>query len=801
MRQTRAMNDHALGVLEFDKVVTMLVERTSFGPGTERALRTAPTADLRSIEDDLERVSEARGLLDDGEGIPLQGARDARVALERASREGATLTCEELVDVGKFLAAVGAVRGFLTARRERRPKLGELAEGLTPHDDVADAIGRAIDEVALEVRDSASRELARIRRSIEATRSRLDDRLQSILKEGLSGDTVQELAIHIRNGRHVLPVKRASRSKLKGIVHDQSASGATVFIEPMEIVPLNNELTDLAAEEQKEIARILRGLTALVGERVDDLGRSLATLGEIDYVRAAAFLSRDLDSARPSLNREGRLRICGGRHPVLQAMVSGGGGEVIPLDLSLGDGATTLVISGPNAGGKTVTLKTIGLLTLMAQSGLHVPAAPDTELSVFGDVHADIGDEQSIEQSLSTFSSHLRVIDEILEAAGPETLVLIDEMGAGTDPDEGASLAIAILEELTSRGVPTIATTHLGSVKSHVHNHGGMTNGSMAFDPDSLEPSFRFVPGVPGASHALAIAESLGLPPSVVGRARELRDQDAAKVDSLLADLTERERRLAESLDDAVREHERAKLMARDYEERLAGVKDERRKIRTEALAEAREILDRAQSLVEKTVRELKAKEAASRTIKEARERLRERRDAAARALEAVQREAAPPEDGEPPDELEVGMRVRIARVGREGQLLELPDGRGRVRVRIKNATVEVNADDLRQADGEPAVPERRGGKVSYTIDVDESPAVELRLLGMTTDEAESEIERFVSTALVQDISTIRIVHGKGTGALRERTHQVLRGLSSVRSFRLGGWGEGDTGVTIVELK
>ncbi len=794
------MNDHALGVLEFDKVVKMLVDRTSFGPGAERARRITPIVDVPSIEEDLGKVSEARTTLDGGAALPPGDARDVRPALERATVEGSSLSCEELLDVRKTLGAIADARGFFSKRSDECPRLWKLAGGLAPHEDVAEAIGRAIDEASIEVRDSASKELARIRRSIGKTRGRLDEKLRSILQRELRGDAVQELAVHIRNGRHVLPVKRAAQSSFQGIVHDQSASGATVFVEPLETVPLNNELADLVAGEHQEIARILRHLTAGVGACAEDIRLSVSILAQLDFVRAAALLSRDLDAVAPKLNREGRLDIREGRHPVLDEMVRAAGGEVVPLTLRLGSGATTLVISGPNAGGKTVTLKTVGLLTLMAQSGLHVPAAADTELSVFRDVFADIGDEQSIEQSLSTFSSHLKVVDEILEEARPDTLVLIDEMGAGTDPDEGASLAIAILEELTDASVPTIATTHLGSVKSHVHNHEGMENASMAFDPVTLEPTFRFVPGIPGSSHALAIAESLGLPDRVIARARELRDRDAVRVDDLLADLAERERRLEGELSEATLENEKAKLLAREYEQRLEGVRDERKKLKARALAEARETLDRAQSLVEQTVKELRAKEAARQTIKEAREKLRARRAEVARELEAMDR-PAPTDDGEKPEELVPGMKVRVVGLGRIGELLDLPDGKGKVRVRVKNATVEVSGDDLRKAEKGQEVPEGRRARASYTMDVDEAPAVELHLRGMTTDEVEGAIEKFVSVALVQGITTVRIVHGKGTGALRRRTHEVLRDLSSVRSFRLGGWGEGDTGVTIVELK
>ncbi len=793
------MNVHTLEVLEFQKVVRMLVDRTSFEPGAERAGALSPTVDLPSIEHDLTLTTELRSLIDDGERLPIDRARDARAFAERSSRQGAMLSCADLLEVRGALAAMREVRAFASRKQERAPSTWEAAEPLSSLPEIEDAIERAIDDVAVEVKDGASRELAKIRRALERTRARIDEKMQSILQKELRDDTVQEAAVHIRNGRLVLPVKRASRSHLPGIVHDQSSTGATLFVEPMSTVPLNNELAELASAEKKEIERILRALTAAVGEHAAEIRASIDILAELDRYRAAAMLSRDLDCVRPTVTDNGRLRIRGGRHPVLDALFRESGGSIVPLDLDLGFEGSTLVISGPNAGGKTVTLKTVGLLVAMAMCGLHVPAGQGTEISTFREMFADIGDEQSIEMSLSTFSSHLRTIREILEEADRRTLVLLDELGAGTDPDEGAGLAIAILEELTRRGAATVATTHLGVVKNHVHEYDGMVNGSMAFDPDTFEPAFRFIRGIPGASHALSIAERQGLPQGVLERARELRDADAARVDGLLADLVGRERKLDESLDRAEVERRRAELLTRDYEDRLAGVKDERKEIRRRALAEAREILDRAQGLVEKTVQEIRESEAEREAIKEARRRVQESRRDVVQELAEVTEPVIERADAEPLTELSVGMRVRLRSMGREGDLLDLPDARGRVRVRVKNATLTVDADEL-VAPGPERKQESRS-KVDYELSVDTEPATELHLRGMTTDEIGDAIDRFLSTAVMQGFTVVRIVHGKGTGALRDKTQEVLRGIPAVKSFRLGKWGEGDTGVTIVELK
>ncbi len=791
------MNEHTLGVLEYDKIVALLVARTSFGPGAELASTIRPSTDPGEVADRLGRVSELRAVLDDGRDVPLTGAVDVRGSVASSRRVGAALSPEDLVAVAATLERSGAVRRALEARGEACRRVLAAAAGLMDLPELRERIGKIVDPETLEVRDSASPELRKLRSSIQRTRSRIERKIQEVLERETSAGRLQEPAVHMRNGRHVLPVRRESAGRVDGIVHDRSSTGATLFVEPPETVALSNELADLVSAERAEVQRILQEVTSEVGRSADEIALSVDALAAVDLVRAAALLSKEWDGVEPAISDTGRLVIRSGRHPVLIDAL--GAERVVPLDFELGERGATVVISGPNAGGKTVALKTIGIILLMAQSGLHVPASSGTEVPVLRDCFADIGDEQSIEMSLSTFSSHLRTLAVILREAGPDTLVLIDELGAGTDPDEGASLALAVLEDLTRRRALTVATTHLGSIKASVHNHDSMLNASMAFDPETFEPSFQYVAGVPGASHALSIASRMGIPDGVMERANELRDKDAARVDALVADLVDRERRLSSTLEEAEREQARAELLVRDYEDRLSGVKDERKKIRGRALAEAREILERAQSLVEETVRDLRAREAERRAIKEARERIRTSRDTVARKLEE---ETAPerPDEGARPERLEVGMPVLVAGVGRVGELIDLPDERGKARVRIRNATLEIDADDLREAPADAVSGPGRKRRAVYSPPDEEEPAVELHLRGMTTDEIPGEIERFISRAVMQGMRRVRIVHGKGTGALRSRTQEVLRGMPHVASYRLGRWGEGDTGVTIVEL-
>jgi len=791
------MNEHALGVLEYDKVVAMLAGRASFGPGREQAAALEPSTDRAWVANRLGRVSELRSALDEGQDVPIGGAVDIRAAVASSRRIGAALPTEQFVGVAKTLERSGAVRAFLERRGDACRLTRAAAPGLVELPELGDRIAAVIDTETLEVRDSASSELRRIRTSLQRTRARIERKIQEVLDRESAAGHLQESAVHMRSGRHVLPVRRETAGRINGIVHDRSASGATLFVEPPETVALSNELADLVSAERDEVLRILQELTAVVRSHADELVGVVESLAAVDLSRAGALLSKELDAVEPELSEDLRLVVRSGRHPVLIEAL--GSENVIPLDFELGTDGTTVVISGPNAGGKTVALKTIGVLVLMTQSGLHVPAADGTAIPVLHDCFADIGDEQSIEMSLSTYSSHLKTLSVILSEADSDTLVLIDELGAGTDPDEGGSLALAILEDLTKRRALTVATTHLGSVKASVHNQQGMVNGSMAFDPETFEPAFRYVPGVPGASHALSIATRMGIPERVLARAHELRDEDAARIDGLVADLVERESALTTSLEEAEREQARAELLARNYEDRLSGVKDERRKIRGRALAEAREILERAQSLVEETVKDLKARDAERRAIKEARETIRAGRDTVARELE--KEVAPPPPDQERlPDRLELGMPVLVAGVGRVGELIGLPDDRGKARVRVKNATLEIDADDLRAAPDDATTRPGSGRKAAFTVQTDEEPAVELHLRGMTTDEIPGEIERFLSRAVLQGMKQVRIVHGKGTGALRSRTHEVLRGFPGVSSFRLGRWGEGDTGVTIVEL-
>ena len=663
-----------------------------------------------------------------------------------------------------------------------------MAGRLSSHRAIEEEIGRCIlaeDEIA----DSASPELMRLRRQMRLTNERMREKLNAMIKSPVYQKYLQEPIITVRNGRLALPVKAEHRAQVSGLVHDQSGSGATLFIEPAAAVELGNELRRLQAEERVEIGRILAGLTALLDPVADELYASLNVLGALDVIFAKAVLARDMRAVRPKLNAEMRIRILAGRHPLLPR------DTVVPVDVWLGQEFRTLIITGPNTGGKTVTLKTVGLFTLMAMSGLFVPADARTELAVCGEVFADIGDEQSIEQSLSTFSSHMTNTVAILREAGPGCLVLLDELGAGTDPVEGAALAQAILEALYASGALTMATTHYSEIKAFALTRPGMQNASMEFDVDRLLPTYRLFIGIPGKSNAFEISERLGLAPAVIERARQfLQKRDVAFEDVLSG--AEAARREAET---AAAEAEADRRAVREAREQLERQRDElaaeRAQLRQKAREEARRIVQQTRQEMEDVVAKLRAAgegAALERAVQQA-------RDAVRAAQERVQEQAQSAGDGgAPPSAVKPGDAVRVLSVGREATVLKPPDARGEVLVQAGAMRMSVKLADLRSVQKKPERP--RPAAVRRTLAEPERSFLSLDLRGRMVDEATVEIDRFIDDAELAGVKEITLIHGKGTGALRAGVQAYLRTHPQVKSFRIGAYGEGDAGVTVVTL-
>jgi DNA mismatch repair protein MutS2 len=666
-------------------------------------------------------------------------------------------------------------------------------------------ITRCLDDQG-NVVDHASPVLARVRADIRATGGRIRDKLDSLIRSPEASRYLQDPVVTLRGGRFVVPVKQEHKAAMPGIVHDQSASGLTLFVEPMAVVELNNVLASLQAKEREEIERILRELSGMVRVAHSEIEKTVEALGALDFAFAKGRLSLDMDAVEPGLNASAYLEIRRGRHPLLT-------GHVVPIDVELGGRFHTLVVTGPNTGGKTVSLKTIGLFALMALAGLHLPAAQGTTFAVFRQVFADIGDEQSIEQSLSTFSSHMKHIVQILEKAGPESLVLLDELGAGTDPAEGASLGIAILEHLHSRGARTVATTHYSELKAFAYEREGVENASCEFDVATLRPTYRLVVGVPGGSCAFEVASRLGLPREVVELARERLGEDRARVEHMIAHMEQSRKQLEE-------DSERARG-ARQMMERLARERDEEvrrmRELRSEILRKAR---DEAAGVV------ARARQDVARIIEELREVALDRGsvdDAARRAREALKRVteeivAADPKEPETvaghlspltrpprPGEISVGTSVYVPKLGGSGRVLSVPRDGEDVEVQVGAMRLFVCLRDLVVVeDGSSGAKERPAGGVFIAPVTREKAATissELDLRGLTVEEAIAEVDKYLDDACLAGLVKARIIHGKGTGALRQAVRDFVRTHPHVRGFEPGGPADGGDGVTVVAIR
>ena len=792
---------HTIEVLEFDKVKEIVAGYTISALGRERVDALAPSDDAGKIREELSRVSECLDLVSFGDPIPIRGIKDVRSALERCALEGSMLEPKDFLDLRDTLEVIRKLEAYFTAHRERVPLLSALAGGLEGHPEVEEAIGRVVDPGG-EVKDSASRTLRQIRRDLDVRRESLRSNLDAFLKR-LPDQVVQDRLITLRNGRYVIPIRENQRGRVEGIVHDQSASGATVFVEPLVTLEGNNRIRQLELAERREIERILRELTTRVREIRESLMEGVRILGELDVLYAKATYGSDFGGIVPLLNEEGSTRIIQGRHPLLCVRYRQGEheDEVVPLDIELGTAFDALLITGPNAGGKTVALKTVGLLTLMALSGLPIPAGEKTEIAVYRRIYADIGDEQSIENDLSTFSSHARRLAQICRKADSNTLVLLDEIGSSTDPDEGSALAMAALEHLTRRGVRTIATTHHGRLKVFAHEHPRIENGSMQFDRNTLRPSFRFRLGIPGSSYAFEIAERLGMPSDIIERATTYGGADARQLEDLIGEL-ERVQQEYETksrrLEHTVSEHERLQV---EYEEKVRGVKQEVQAIRAEALRESEEILSKANALIERTVADIRSRNADRVSIVEAKTSISKVAQEVKQRRKALQ---GPKPKTKPIPEVEVGDWVWAERFGGRARVIGAKKASGKMQIQIGHAKVWISLADITRVEkgGDQGSGIRDqgsgasyvGGKWGQGV----QPSVNLR--GMTVEEALPKVDQYLDDAYLARLEQVIIIHGKGTGVLREKVGAFLRQDSRVKSQRLGEWNEGGNGVTIVEM-
>ena len=804
------MEERTLRVLEYGKILDLLADKTSSSLGRELAEELQPTDDPVIIQEMLKEVSECRSMREFGDQIPLGGIHDIRDAVRRADA-GGVLLAEILVNISSTLRASRQIAAFFAQRKERAPLLSDWAQGLGDFRQLEREIDAAIGPGG-EVLDSASPELGKIRNQIRTYQNRLKDKLDSMVRSADMQRYLQENLVTLRNDRYVLPVKQEYKAMVPGIVHDQSSSGATLFIEPMAVVELNNQLRQLDAAEQEEIRRILAELSDAVGHRAPEIRVSVSIMAHLDFVTAKTKLAEDMRAEEPQIVDGSQITLVGARHPLLK-------GAVVPIDLELGRGFDTLVITGPNTGGKTVTLKTVGLLTLMAQSGLHVPARTGTSLSVFTRIYSDIGDEQSIEQSLSTFSSHMtHIVDILAKSGGQDTLVLLDELGAGTDPTEGAALAMAILEHLHQKGVRTVATTHYAELKTFAYTTPGLQNASVEFDVETLRPTYRLILGTPGRSNAFEIAKRLGLPDDLVDQARGMLSSDHNTVEELIENIHQDARAAREERMNADRlkmEHSRLVAVMAEKERRL---ENEKEAILRQAREKARQVLDLSRKEVEELIKLLKSEAAEKRldeAAKTARTALNELRESMERELGSRGDTDAKGAAKSVPKGLKPGENVRAVNLGREGIVLNVDYDNNQALVQFGIMKVNMALDEIerrdrdqktgKDKDRDKAIGHRSLAGETKTAAIETSKALsistELDLRGLTAEEALQIVDKYLDDALLAGIPRARIIHGKGTGALRTAIIAYLREHSAVKTFRAGESGEGGSGVTVVELQ
>ena len=795
------MKERTLRVLEFTRIREMLAEGALTEAGAEKCRTLEPADDLAAVQALQAETEEAAVILQYTGGHPMTPFPDVRPAL-KICEKGGSLSAGMLLNVAELLRASRAARDALVTERENTPILRGKAEGLFAARNIERDITDAIiseDEIA----DRASSELMNIRRHLRGAQDRIRDRLNQMIRSAALQKALQDPIITVRNNRYVLPVRAEYRSSVPGLVHDQSSSGATLFIEPMAAVEMGNELKQWELKEQQEIERILAALSAEVAPYADAMAETEELLAELDFIFAKGMLSRRFACTGPKLNKEGRLRIIRGRHPLIDPE------KVVPSTIWLGeplqDGTgegkpafTTLVITGPNTGGKTVTLKTVGLFTLMAQAGLQVPADLGTELAVFEQVFADIGDEQSIEQSLSTFSGHMTNIVEIMREVTPRDLVLFDELGAGTDPTEGAALAQSILTRLLHIGVRTLATTHYSELKAFALTTKGVENASVEFDVETLRPTYRLSIGVPGKSNAFEISRRLGLPENLIDAARKLLSGNAIRFEDVIANaeyhrqVAEKERQLAEEANrETIRLRNEAEQLRREMEQK-------REQAIRKAREDAKRIVDQARRESESVIAELKKMKknvaAGDAGVNELRRRLDRESDALAEGLGRGETDS-----GEAPRTVKPGDQVKILTLGVEGTVLAPPDEKGEVQLQAGMMKCKAELGQLRLIRQAPAKEKTtvraKTGMMSRTV------KSECDVRGMNLEEALDAVSLYLDEAVLAGLNEVYIIHGKGTGVLRAGVQQDLRKNRHVKSFRRGMYGEGEDGVTVVTLK
>ena len=794
------MNPKALKTLEYNKIIDKLTEFAGSALAKEMCRNLQPSTDLYEIQALQKETSDALSRIYQKGAVSFRGVRDIRGSIKRLEI-GAIIGINELLSICSLLDVCSKVKAY--SRNDRDPdfedSLEAMFQALQPLTPVSSEIRRCIASEE-ELNDDASPALFKIRRSMRQINDKVHAQLQTMVN-GSARTYLQDAVVTMRNGRYCIPVKAEHRGQIPGMIHDQSSTGSTLFVEPMAVIKLNNDLRELELKEEKEIEMILATLSARCGEETEALRDDLDLLTKLDFIFARAQLSRSMNGTQPDFNEEGRILIKKGRHPLLDKK------KVVPIDIQLGKDFELLIITGPNTGGKTVSLKTVGLFTLMGQAGLHIPAFDHSELSVFHEVFADIGDEQSIEQSLSTFSAHMTNTVSILKEADDRSLVLFDELGAGTDPTEGVALAIAILSNLHRRGSRVMATTHYSELKVFALSTPGVENGCCEFDVETLRPTYRLLIGVPGKSNAFAISQKLGLSQDIIEEAKTHLTKQDEDFEDLLADLEQKRVTIEQERDQINSYKEEIRELKQRLESKQEKLDLSRDKILREANEQARNILQEAKDYADTTIRNFqkygKAAGVSAKDMEKERGKLREKMSTVDKKLSA--KNAAPKKSHKQltAKDLHIGDSIKVLSLNLKGTVSTLPDAKGNLFVQMGILRSQVNIRDLEKLDDTVIT----GGNFSKTgsgkIKMSKSASVstEINLLGKTVDEAIMELDKYLDDAYIAHLPSVRIVHGKGTGALRKGVHNYLRRQKHVKSYRLGEFGEGDAGVTIVEFK
>lgn len=794
----KIMNQKALSSLEYPKIIERLTEKASSPMGKELCRKLQPSTDINKIRLMQTQTKDALTRLFQKGSVSFGSVKDIRGSLKRLEI-GSSLGIMEILSVCALLENTSRVKAYSRGDRSDLPSdsLDSMFEQLAPLTPLSSEIRRCIlseDEIS----DDASPALRQVRRNMKVTNDRIHTQLSGLVN-GNARTYLQDSVITMRNGRYCIPVKAEYKGQVPGMIHDQSSTGSTLFIEPMAVVKLNNNMRELELQEQKEIEIILAGLSEQIAEEREAIALNLELMVQLDFIFARAGLAMDMNGSEPVFNEEGRVLLKKARHPLIPKK------KVVPIDIRLGDDFDLLIITGPNTGGKTVSLKTVGLLTLMGQAGLHIPALDRSELALFHEIYADIGDEQSIEQSLSTFSSHMTNIVSFLEKADSRSLVLFDELGAGTDPTEGAALAISILSYLHDKGIRTMATTHYSELKVYALSTPGVENACCEFSVETLRPTYRLLIGIPGKSNAFAISSKLGLSDQIIERAKEQISEQDESFEDVLSSLEENRVTIENERLEIARYKEEIKTLKAQLESRQEKLDAQRDRILRQANEEAHKVLEEAKEYADQTMKlfhKFQKNNVDTSAVERERQELRKRMNKAEKNMSDRQ-ETKKPKKQLTAKDIRPGDSVKVLSMNLKGTVGSRPDSKGFLFVQMGIIRSKVHLSDLELVDEPvittPSLQKTGAGKIRMSKSA--SVSTEINLLGRTVDEAIAELDKYLDDAYIAHLKSVRIVHGKGTGALRKGIHDYLRRQKHVSSFRLGEFGEGDAGVTIVDFK